>query len=199
VDAIVVAAEIVQSLQTIVSRALDPTDPAVVTVGTINGGARPNIIADKVTLQGTVRTLSETNRKRIPPLMEAMVKNIAEIYGATYEFEYKSALPSVYNNPELAAAMTPTLVRLLGKDKVLEWKPQMIAEDFSFFAQKIPGFYFFLGVKSPAQTSAAPLHSPSFSPDERAIPIGIRVMTNLLLDALDTQSSLVAGSGLSGN
>ncbi len=199
VDAIVVAAEIVQALQTIVSRALDPTQPAVITIGTIAGGARPNIIADRVTLQGTVRTLGEENHKRIPALMEAMVKNIVEIYGATYEFEYKAAVPSVYNNPELAAAMRPTLVRLLGKDKVLEWKPQMIAEDFSFFAQKVPGFYFFLGVKSPAQAIAAPLHSPTFNPDERSLPIGIRIMTNLVLDALDTQSSLVAGMGVSGN
>jgi amidohydrolase len=193
VDAIVIAAEIVQALQTVVSRAVNPTDPAVLTIGTIQGGARSNIIADKVTLEGTVRVLSDANRKKIPPLMEAIVKGIAEMHGATYEFEYKPAFPSVYNNPELAVAMAPTLAKLLGKDKVLEWKPQLIAEDFSFFARKTPGFYFFLGVKSPAQVLAAPLHSPYFSPDEQSIPLGIRILAHLLLDALEVQSTLAAG------
>jgi amidohydrolase len=193
VDAIVIAAEIVQALQTVVSRAVNPTDPAVLTIGTIQGGARSNIIADKVTLEGTVRALSDANRKKIPPLMEAIVKGITEMHGATYEFEYNPAVPSVYNNPELAAAMAPTLAKLLGKDKVLEWKPQLIAEDFSFFARKIPGLYFFLGVKSPAQALAAPLHSPSFSPDEQSIPLGIRILAHLLLDALEVQTTLAAG------
>jgi len=90
--------------------------------------------------------------------------------------------------------MAPTLVQLLGKDKVVEWKPQLIAEDFSFFAQKIPGFYFFLGVKNPAHPVAAPLHSPNFNPDERSIPLAIKVLCHLLLDALDQQSAISAGT-----
>lgn len=193
IDAVVIAAEIVTALQTVVSRALDPTDPAVLTIGTINGGTRRNIIAERVVLEGTVRTLSETNRKKIPLLMESIVRDIAGMYGAEGQFEYKEALPSVFNNPELAAAMAPTLIKLLGKDKTLEWKPQMIAEDFAYLARKAPGFYFFLGVKSPAQATAAPLHSPNFNPDERSIPLGIRILSHLLLDALDGQSALVSG------
>ena len=192
VDAVVIAAEIVTALQTIVSRASDPTDPAVLTIGTINGGSRRNIIADRVVLEGTVRTLSEANQKKIRLLMESVVKNITEIYGAGYQFEYKPGNPSVFNNPELAAAMTPTLVRLLGKDKVVEWKPQMIAEDFAFLARKAPGFYFFLGVRGPNQP-ATPLHSPTFSPDEKAIPLGVRILSHLLLDALESQSALASG------
>jgi amidohydrolase len=193
IDAVVIAAEIVTALQTVVSRASDPTDPAVLTIGTINGGTRRNIIADRVVLEGTVRTLSEANRKKIPVLMESIVRNIAGMYGAEGQFEYKEALPSVFNNPELTAAMVPTLTRLLGKDKTLEWKPQMIAEDFAFMARKVPGFYFFLGVKNPAQATAAPLHSPNFNPDERSIPLGIRILSHLLLDALDGQSALASG------
>ena len=193
VDAVVIAAEIVTALQTVVSRASDPTDPAVLTIGTINGGTRRNIIAERVVLEGTVRTLSETNRKKIPLLMESIVKNISGMYGADGQFEYKEALPSVFNNPELTAAMAPTLTKLLGKDKTLEWKPQMIAEDFAYLAQKVPGFYFFLGVRSPAQAVAAPLHSPNFNPDERAIPLGIRILSHLLLDALAGQSALASG------
>jgi len=191
-DAVVIAAEIVTALQTIVSRATDPTDPAVLTVGTITGGSRRNIIADRVTLEGTIRTLSEANRKKVPQLVESIVKNITEIYGAGYQYEYKPGNPSVFNNPELTSAMTPTLVRLLGKDKVVEWKPQMIAEDFAFLARKAPGLYFFLGVRAPGQP-AAPLHSPNFSPDENAIPLGVRIMTHLVLDALEGQSALASG------
>jgi len=194
VDAIVIAAEVIQALQTVVSRAVDPTDPAVVTIGTIQGGSRSNIIAEKVTLEGTVRTLSDPNRKKIPPLMESIVKGICEMHGAAYEFDYKPGYPSVYNNPELATTMTPTLVQLLGKDKVVEWKPQLIAEDFSFFAQKIPGFYFFLGVKNPSGPAAAPLHSANFNPDERSIPLAIKILSRLLLDALDQQSTISAGT-----
>jgi amidohydrolase len=88
--------------------------------------------------------------------------------------------------------MMPTLVGLLGKDKVVEWKPQMIAEDFAFLARKTPGFYFFLGVRGPGQP-AMQLHSPTFNPDERAIPIGVRILSHLLLDALEGQSALAAG------
>jgi amidohydrolase len=192
-DAVVIAAEIVTALQTVVSRASDPTDPAVLTIGTINGGARRNIIAERVVLEGTVRTLSETNHKKIPVLMESIVRNITGMYGADCQFEYKEALPSVFNNPELAAAMAPTLIKLLGKDKTLIWKPQMIAEDFAYLARKAPGFYFFLGVKNPAEATAAPLHSPNFSPDEKSIPLGIRILSHLLLDALDGQSALASG------
>ncbi len=192
VDAVVIAAEIVTALQTIVSRASDPTDPAVLTVGSIHGGTRRNIIADRVVLEGTIRTLSEANRKRTAQLLESVVKNITEIYGAGYKCEYEPGNPSVLNNPELAAAMTPTLVRLLGKDKVVAWKPQMIAEDFAFLAQKAPGLYFFLGVRGPGQP-ATPLHSPAFSPDEKAIPLGIRILSHLVLDALEGQSELARG------
>jgi len=194
IDAIVIAAEIVTALQTVVSRASDPTDPTVVTVGTIQGGSRRNIIADRAVLEGTVRTLSEAGQKRVRGLMESVVKNIAGIYGAAHEFEYKTGNPSVFNNPELVAAMTPTLTKLLGKDRLVAWKPQMIAEDFAFLARKAPGLYFFLGVKNPAQPTMAPLHSPGFSPDERAIPLGIRILSHLLLDALETQSALAAGT-----
>ena len=193
VDAVVIAAEIVTALQTVVSRATDPTDPAVLTVGTIAGGSRRNIIADRVVLEGTVRTLSEANQKKVRGLMESVVRNITGIYGAGCEFEYKPGNPSVFNSPELAAAMTPTLVRLLGKDKVVEWKPQMIAEDFAFLARKAPGFYFFLGVRGPGQP-ATPLHNPGFNPDEKAIPLGMRILSHLLIDALEGQSA-VAGSG----
>ncbi|MDH4197472.1 MAG: amidohydrolase, partial [Candidatus Aminicenantes bacterium] len=186
-DAVVIAAEVVTALQTIVSRALDPADPAVLTVGRVEGGVRWNIIPEKVTLEGTVRCLSEANRKKIPQVMESLVKNITAGYGASSSFDYRSLNPAVYNNPELAQTMLPTLVKVLGRDRVSDLKPQMVAEDFAYFGQKIPAFFFFLGVRTPGQPSA-PLHSPTFNPDERSVAVGIKVMCHLLLDALEKQS-----------
>lgn len=188
VDAVVLAAEAVTALQTVVSRAIDPTDPAVLTIGKIEGGTRSNIIAEKVTLEGTVRALSDINRKKIPQLIESVVKGITQAFGASYTLDYRQSNPPVFNHPEFGETMRPTLVDVLGKDKVLPLPPQMVAEDFSFYAQKIPGFFFFLGVKTPGQSSAAPLHSPNFNPDERSIPVGIKLMCHLALDALEKQN-----------
>jgi len=188
IDAVVVAAELVSALQTVVSRSTDPTDPAVLSVGTIRGGSRFNIIADEVVLEGTARALSDANRKKIPEIMENVLKNITAAHGAAYEFEYENLTPSVYNNPELTAAMIPTLTKLLGEDRVREWKPQMVAEDFSAFARKVPGLYLFLGVKDPSLAQMAPLHSPTFSPDERSLPQGIRILSHIVLDALEKQA-----------
>jgi amidohydrolase len=191
IDAIVLAAEVITTLQTVISRGIDPVDPAVMTIGKIEGGARFNIIADKVTLDGTVRALSDVNRKKIPHLMESTVKGITQSVGAGYTFDYKQTVPAVSNNFELGETMLPSLVDVMGKDKVLPFSPQMISEDFSYFGQKIPGFYFFLGVRSPGQ-AAASLHNSNFNPDERSIPQGINLMCHLLLDALEKQSSAEA-------
>lgn len=188
VDAVVLAAEVVTALQFVVSRSIDPTDPAVLTIGKIEGGTRSNIIAEKVTLEGTVRALSDVNRRKIPQLVESVVKGITQAFGAAYTLDYRQANPPVFNHPEFGETMQPTLVDVLGKDKVLPLPPQMVAEDFSFYAQKIPGFYFFLGVKTPGQGAAAPLHSPNFNPDERSIPVGIKLMCHLALDALEKQN-----------
>jgi amidohydrolase len=188
IDAVVLAAEVVTALQSVISRAIDPTDPAVLTIGKIEGGTRSNIIAEKVTLEGTVRTLSDANRKRIPQLIESVAKGITQAFGATSSLDYRQSNPPVFNHVELGETMLPTLVSVLGKDKVLPFPPQMVAEDFSFYAQKIPGFYFFLGVKTPGPAAAAPLHNPNFNPDERSITVGIKLMCHLALDALEKQA-----------
>jgi amidohydrolase len=189
-DAIAIAAQVILGIQTIVSRNLDATDPAVISIGKIKGGIRSNIIADEVRLEGTVRTLSETNRSKIQQLMEDIVKGITFSVGADYAFIYRRGSSPVYNHPQLAKILIPTLHEVLGKENVREINPQMVAEDFSAYCQKIPGFFFFLGVKPPEQKSMAPLHSPLFNPDERSISIGIKVMCHLLFDCLDFQSHI---------
>ena len=188
IDSIVLASQVVLSLQSAISRAIDPTDPAVLSIGIISGGRRSNIIAEEVLLEGTVRTLSKTNREKIPQMIENVVRGITQSFGADYTFSYRKGSPSVYNHPELVKIIRPTLLKVLGEQSVKDLKPQMVAEDFAYYCQNIPGFFFLLGVKNPEEKTIAPLHSPYFNPDERSIPLGIKIMCHLLLDILEHQS-----------
>ncbi|MDD8021313.1 MAG: M20 family metallopeptidase [Acidobacteriota bacterium] len=190
IDAIVIAAEIIGSLQNIRSRMTDPAEPLVVSVGKIKGGVRSNIIADKVVMEGTVRALSPDIQNRIPELFEDLVMGITQSYGASYDLHYQHQLPPVFNHPEFLKAILPGLINSFGEANIVKVKPQTVSEDFAFYAEKIPAFYFFLGVKSPGQVTAAPLHSANFNPDENAIPAGIRAMCHLVLNALEQQASL---------
>ncbi len=189
-DAITLASQVILSIQTIVSRNLDVSDPAVISVGTIKGGARWNILADEVRLEGTIRTFSDFNRKKILNLMEDVVSGITQSFGADYAFNYNEGPPPVYNHPELAKIMRPTLAEVVGERSVETVAPQMVSEDFAYYCEKIPGFFFFLGVKQPGETSMAPLHSPYFNPDERSISLGIKIMSHLLLNSLEHQSQI---------
>jgi amidohydrolase len=189
-DAITLAAQVILGIQTIVSRNLAATDPAVISIGKIEGGIRSNIIADEVRLEGTVRTLSKTNRSKIQQLMENIVKGITSSVGADHAFTYRRGSSPVYNHPQLAKIMSPTLHRALGTSNVEPILPQMVAEDFSAYCQKIPGFFFFLGVMPTGEKTMAPLHSPFFNPDERSIATGIRVMCHLLFDSLEHQNQI---------
>jgi amidohydrolase len=194
VDAIALASQVVLGIQTIISRTSDPADPAVITIGKISGGERSNIIAKEVQLEGTIRTLSKKNRKKIPQSIENIARGITHSYGADCTFDYRKEIPSIYNHPELAKIMLPTLINLLGEENVKEMKPQFVAEDFSYYCQEIPGFFFFLGVKDPAKETMAPLHNPFFDPDERSIFLGIKIMCHLLLDCLQNPNYLERNS-----
>ncbi len=190
IDAIFIAAQIIQGIQSIISRTNDPTDPAVVTIGKITGGTRHNILAEQVIMEGTVRTVNDINRDRIEQSIKNIVKGTAESFGADYTVDYNRGVPTLYNHPKLAKNMSPTLLRVVGQPNIESIKPQMVAEDFSYFCQKIPGFYFMLGVKDPQDNNPAPLHNPSFNPDERSIPLGIKIMSHLILDFLDHQQQM---------
>ena len=189
IDSIALAAQIIVNLQAIVSRTIDPLDSAVLTIGKIEGGTRANIIAQDVKLEGTL-TLNPKTRRTIPELMEKVIKGVTLSFGADYVLNFQKGNPVVSNHPELAKIMLPTLTKVLGKENVKELKPQMVAEDFAYYCQNIPGFFFFLGVKNPAEKTMPPLHNPYFNPDERCIPWGIKIMCHLLLDSLEHQSCL---------
>jgi amidohydrolase len=193
VDAIVLASQVVVALQTLVSRAIDPTDPALLTIGRIEGGTKADLIADRVRLEGIVRTLSETNRKRIARLMESAVKGIVQSFGGDYTFSFDEETPSVSNHPELLNLLMPTLSEAVGAANLNPVKPQMMSDDFALYSQRIPGFYFLLGARNPRLPNSAPLYSPYFNPDERSIGTGIKILCHLLLDCLEQQSRLEKG------
>jgi amidohydrolase len=186
VDAVVVAAECITALQTIRSRRIDTQDPLVITIGSIHGGNRFNIIADEVVLEGTMRTLSENARTKAKAMIDQTLKGITAAYGASYELNIPASVnPVTYNDPKLVAATLPTFRRVLGEANVSAPKPQMGAEDFSLFQQKIPGIFYFLGVGNKAKGVTAMIHTAEFDLDENALVIGVKTMSNVLVDYLD--------------
>jgi len=183
------AAQVVTALQALVARNLDPLDPAVLTIGRLEGGTKADLIADRAHFEGIVRTMSDANRKKIARLMDSVIKGIVHGFGGDYTFSFSEDLPSVSNHPELLDLMTPSLNEALGDRKVSPIKPQMMADDFSLYGQKIPALFFFLGARNPRLPAAA-LYSPAFNPDERSIGIGMKILCHLLLDCLEQQSRL---------
>ncbi len=185
IDPIPVAAQVINALQTIPSRMNNAADPIVVSVGTINGGNRYNIIADSVTLTGTVRTLSKEGPDRIKALMERTIKGVTDASGATYSFDYPPGNPVTFNEESLAAASLPILADAMGgRQHILAPPPQMGAEDFALYQERIPGLYFFLGVGNTAKNMTAMIHTEYFDMDEDALPIGVRALASVTLDYL---------------
>src|SRR5687768_14552225 len=189
IDPIVVGSQIVLALQTIVSRNVNITEaPAIVTVGRFTGGNRSNIVPDTVELEGTVRAYSEGVRKNIHDRIRAIATHYAEAAdgAATVEIGRGTTYPVTINDPALTERMLPTLKRVVGTDNVRLGPPVGVAEDFSFFQQKVPGQFVFLGVTPRDQdhTTVPQNHSPLFFADESALPVGVKVMTNLALDYL---------------
>ncbi len=185
VDPIVVASQIVLGLQTIVSRQVNiAKEPAVVTIGGIDGGIRFNIIPDKVTMVGTIRTFDEALRDDIHARVKRTAENIAEASGATAEVTIEKPYAVTINDPALTSRMLPTLQRVAGADNVQLRDRLMGAEDFSFFAQRAPGLFVFLGGTPAGQdpAKAAYNHSPRFAIDESALKLGVRTMLHLTTD-----------------
>ena len=185
IDPIVVGSEIVMALQTIVSRNVAINEGgAVVTVGSFHGGSRNNIISDKAEMDGTIRTHNEKAREVIHRRIVELATQIAEANGAKATVTIDKLYPSTYNNVELTNEMLPVLQQ--ASNSVEEIFPVMPAEDFSFFQQKIPGMYFFLGIIPPetAPDSIEANHSPRFHVDETAIPTGLKAMSYLAVNYL---------------
>ncbi len=185
VDPIVTAAQVVMGLQTIVSRNVALTEgAAVVTVGAIHGGIRQNIIPEEVSMIGTIRTFSPETQQLVHRRIREVSTNIAESAGATADVSVEVMYPVTYNDPKLTEQMLPKMEAVAGKDKILLTSAQTGAEDFSFYQQKVPGFFYFLGgmAKGKKITDAAPHHTPDFQIDEGGFVLGMRSLCYLTVD-----------------
>jgi amidohydrolase len=185
VDSIVVAAECITALQHIRSRRIDPQEPLVISIGMIQGGTRNNIIAGEVKMEGTMRALNEDVRARAQSLMRETLQNVTAAYGATFELKFDENAAVTYNEPALVEATLPTMKRVVGDANVVAIRPFMPAEDFSYFQKVVPGFYYYLGVGNVKRGITAGWHTPEFDVDEESLVVGVKVMSNVLLDYLD--------------
>ena len=190
IDPIMVAFQMGNNLQTIVSRKLDLREsPAVISVGSIHGGIRSNIIPDVVEMEGTIRTFDSGIRDKIFFEMRNIAESTAKMAGATVEvfLPYGQSYPVTYNDEDLTKRVLPSLRKIVGEEMVYRSERTTGAEDFSFFSQEVPGFYFFLGVNKP---DADPLttpgnHSPFFYVDDGALPIGVKALSHLTIEYLN--------------
>lgn len=176
IDAIWIAAQVITTLQQAISRTQNPLRPVVLTIGQIQGGRAPNVIADQVRLLGTVRSLHPETRERLSAWIETIVANVCQSYGARYELNYRRGVPSVQNDLHLTQILEATARELWGNDRVLIIpEPSLGAEDFSRYLEHAPGAMFRLGVGQPDRPNP-PLHHPQFVVDERAITIGVATL-----------------------
>ncbi|AQG82293.1 N-acyl-L-amino acid amidohydrolase [Spirosoma montaniterrae] len=198
VDPIVTASQVVMGLQTIVSRNLPLTEnAAVVTVGAIHGGIRQNIIPEEVNMIGTIRSLDADMQKTIHRRINEVATNIAESAGAKADVKIDIMYPITYNDPKLTDQMLPTLEAVAGKSNVRITPAQTGAEDFSFYQQKVPGFFFFLGgmTKGKKVEEAAPHHTPDFQIDEGGFVLGMKALCHLTIDYMEQAGKGGAVSG----
>ncbi len=185
VDPIVVSAQIIQGLQTIVSRQMDLTQaPVIITVGKINAGVRSNIIPEEANMEGTIRTLDSKMQKEVHERIRTMTKNIAEAAGATAEVNIDTKTLVTYNDPKLVAQTLPSLQKAAGENNVILDHWTTGAEDFSFYSTRAPSFFFDLGARDTKKTiyEAFAHHTPDFYIDDSKLDVGVKVFCQLVFD-----------------
>jgi amidohydrolase len=192
IDPVVVSAQIINGLQTIISRQTELTkNAAVISVSVINGGVRSNIIPEEVNMLGTIRTLDTGMQRMVHEKIKLTASKIAEASGATAETWIDKKTLVTYNNPELTKKMIPSFIKAAGADNVAETEAVTGAEDFSFFAEKVPSIFFFIGgmEKGANPTKAFPHHTPDFRIDESGMKTGVKAFCNLVFDYMNMQTT----------
>lgn len=185
IDPIATAAQIINGLQMIVSRQSELTKaPVVITIGKINGGVRENIIPEELTMAGTIRTLDSQMQKEVHEKIRLTATKIAESMGATVEISFENKTLVTYNTPELVKKMLPSLEKAAGKENVYETEWTTGAEDFSFFGEKVPSFFFNVGGMPAGKNKkdAAPHHTPDFFIDDSRLDVGVKAFCNIVFD-----------------
>ena len=186
IDSVVVASNVVLALQNIASRQVSPLEPVVVSVGAINGGTATNIIADKVVLKGTARTLNSDLTKKIPTMIEKIIAGVCETFGAKYNLRYNRGYPVLFNNKSINNIYRMSATELYGKNSVVEIsEPSMGGEDFAYFTRAVPGAMIRLGVGNKKLGADKPWHHPQFKVDEMAIPFGAALLAYAVWKALE--------------
>jgi amidohydrolase len=180
VDAIVVAAQAVAALQTVVSRSTDPSDTVVLTIGTIEGGERHNIIAEQVRMTGTIRTFDDKVLARTLKRVEGVLAGVTAAMGAEYEFSHYTSCPMLVNDSAMTVLVEREARAFLGEESMLRWPPSTGADDMACFLEKVPGCYFFLGAQPRERSRHFPHHHPRFDFDERALTVGLEFALRLV-------------------
>ncbi|MBU0927501.1 MAG: amidohydrolase [Spirochaetes bacterium] len=182
VDPIYIGSQIVSSLQSVVSRNVDPFEAAVVTVGVFQGGSRYNVIPETATIQGTVRSFDEGVRMLVRDRVIAIAEKTAEALGGSADVDYRLTYPPLVNDPGIYAIVKASVATELGAEKYVEVaRPAPGGEDFAFFAKAVPSAYLFLGYRKPGETPVQP-HNPRYDFDEAALGVGVRTMVRCALD-----------------
>lgn len=184
VDAIPIAAQVVTALQTIVSRTVDPLHAAVLSIGTIRGGFRSNVIAPEVEMTGTVRTFDAMLREAMPERIERIARHVSEAHGGSHQLDYTMNYPPVINHADGAALIERVARECVGEANVKLVPPSMGGEDFAYYLERVPGCFYWLGCRKPGVDEAPNLHSPQFDLDEASLLTGIHVMSRAALDFL---------------
>ncbi|MEG1850248.1 MAG: amidohydrolase, partial [Oscillospiraceae bacterium] len=187
IDAIVIAAQVITALQTIVSRGISPLDSAVVSIGVIHGGDRYNVIANEVKLEGTCRNLNPLVRNQMPKRIEQIIRGVTDAMGGTYDFRYCYGYAPTVNNPKMFELVYGVMKDMLGDNAVIPPSSALGGEDFSFFCEERPSAFFWLGCRRPEVLfgDTFPIHNGGFSPDEKAMPVGIEIFVNSALKFLN--------------
>lgn len=186
IDAVVVAAQLVGALQTIVSRNIKPLDAGVITVGSLHSGSAFNVIPGEAHLEGTLRSFTPEVRALLRDRSQAIVETLPLAFGATGEWQFFPGYPATVNDEAVTARLKPVLESVAGRENVHPFEPTMGAEDMSLVLEQIPGCYFFVGGRSEASQSVWPHHHPNFNIDESALSLGARALVAAIKELLQS-------------
>jgi amidohydrolase len=184
VDAILMSAQVVSTLQTLISKEVSPLTPLVVHVGTIHGGSAFNIVADQVELKGTVRTLDETLQKSVPERMDRIIEGVTGALRGTHNLDYRFGYPQLANDEDMVRLVQGVAAHVVGEEQTIEIPPSMVTDDFAFFLKEVPGCYFFVGAGNPERGLDHPHHNARFDFDENAMLVGAEMMVRVALKYL---------------
>lgn len=183
VDALDTAGQVVNALQRVVSRKLNPLTPSVITIGSLHAGTAPNIIPEKAVLTGTTRTFSKKIDTEYPKILEQVIKGVCDSMGATYKFEFYHRYPPLENNRNIVERIRKSMLKVVSEDRIMEPESTMGAEDMAFILEKTNGCFFFLGT---GFENCAPLHNPKFNFDESLLLLGVETFVRFALDLLES-------------